>query len=98
VCPEAEGNDACSISLVELADLLRQIFLRDVRPSGMENVDDHLTPRQKAVCDEFAGTDSYWCIRHGEKLYLPGARELVVVAGVGFEEGRSSDAAPKGGL
>lgn len=52
--PEAKGNNAVLIGLVEGRKFFREISLRDIRTARVEDVNDELTARQEAVGDELA--------------------------------------------
>lgn len=61
MCPEAEGNDATLVGLVNGRKLFRKLCLGDVWPRRVENVHDELAAAEEPVGDEFAGADSDWC-------------------------------------
>ena len=56
-CPEAEGDYAALVSLVDLCKALAELRLGDVWAVGVEDIDDELTPCEKTVRDELAGSE-----------------------------------------
>jgi len=64
VCLEAESNDTSLVGLVEGSELLRELVLWDIRPGGVEDVNDELTSGQETVGDEFPCADGYWGVGH----------------------------------
>ena len=56
---EAVGEDTIRGALVHLGDLFADLSLRDRRPVGVEDIDDHLPAAEKPVAHVLAGTNRH---------------------------------------
>jgi len=65
VCPEAKGDHAIFVGLVEGSELLREFAPGDIRSGWVEDVDNELTSGHQTVGNEFACADGYWGVGLG---------------------------------